>query len=53
METVNFCMINIVVVGLTQTKLANLANIEVKREVLVAFINFSPLPVLGSSAQLW
>ena len=39
-------MINIVVVGLTQTKLANLANTKVKREVLVAFINFSPLPVL-------
>ena len=39
-------MINIVVVGLTQTKLANLANTKVKREVLVAFINFSPLPVV-------
>ena len=38
-------MINIVVVGLTQTKLANLANTKVKREVLVVFINFSPLPV--------
>ena len=38
-------MINIVVVGLTQTKLANLANTKVKREVLVAFIKFSPLPV--------
>ena len=37
-------MINIVV-GLTQTKLANLANTKVKREVLAAFINFSPLPV--------
>ena len=32
-ETV--CMINIVVGGLIQTKLANLANTEVKREVLV------------------
>ena len=39
-------MINIVVVGLTQTKLANLANTKVKREVLVAFINFFPLPVV-------
>ena len=38
-------MINIIVVGLTQTKLANLANTKVKREVLVVFINFSPLPV--------
>ena len=28
-----------------KTKLANLANIKVKREVLVVFINFSPLPV--------
>ena len=40
------CMINIVVVGLTQTKLANLANTKVKRELLVVFINFSPLPVI-------
>ena len=33
-------MINIVVVGLIKTKLANLANTKVKREVLVVFINF-------------
>ena len=46
-QTGNLCMINIVIVGLTQTKLANLANTKVKREVLVAFINFSPLPVIG------
>ena len=39
-------MTNIVVVCLTQTKLANLANTKVKREVLVVFINFSPLPVV-------
>ena len=50
-------MINIViivVVGLTQTKLANLANTKVKREVLIAFINFSPLPVTepGSSLKI-
>ena len=45
-ETGNLCMINIIVVGLTQTKLANLANTKVKREVIVAFLNFSPLPVL-------
>ena len=39
-------MINIVVIGLTQTKLANLANTKVKRQVLVVFINFSSLPVV-------
>ena len=40
-------MINIVVVGLAQTKLANLANTKVKREALVVFIDFSSLPVAG------
>ena len=37
-----------IVVGLLYTKLANLANTKVKREVqyiLAVFINFSPLPV--------
>ena len=38
-------MINIVVVGQTLTNLANCANTKVKREVLVVFINFSPLGV--------
>ena len=38
-------MINIFVVGLTSTKLVNLANTKVKREVLVIFTNFSPLGV--------
>ena len=45
------CMINIVVVGLILTKLANLANTKVKREVLVVFINFSPLPVSESATH--
>ena len=35
-------MINIAAVGITLTKLANT---KVKREVLVVFINFSPLLV--------
>ena len=39
-ETGTACMINIVLFGLIKTKLANLANTEVKREVLVVFINF-------------
>ena len=47
-ETGTVCMINIIVVGLIKTKLANLANTKVKREVLVVFINFSPLPVMRS-----
>ena len=38
-------MIDIILVGLIKTKLANLANTKVKIEVLVVFINFSPLPV--------
>ena len=34
--------------GLNPDKVGNLANTKVKREVLVAFINVSPLPVVYS-----
>ena len=52
-ETGTVCMINIVVVGLIKTKLANLANTKVKREVLVVFINFSPLRVYQPACFGW